>query len=70
MREKILAIIEEAGFGPADETSTFEALGMDSLDFICLINEMREHIGPISDEQARKMDKVGDLMEAFCSRIN
>ena len=68
MREELIEFIEdESGFSPVDEKTTFEEMGMDSLDFICLINDVREKFGTISDEQARGMNKVGDLLEVVCS---
>lgn len=68
MREKLISFIEEElDVHPVTTEMTFEELGMDSLDFICLINDLREKFGPIRDEQAQKMNKVGDLLEALCS---
>jgi acyl carrier protein len=67
MREKIIALIEEElDVHPVTPEMTFEELGMDSLDFICLINDVREKFGPISDDRAQKMNKVSDLLESFC----
>jgi acyl carrier protein len=67
--ELILDIIAEVADVPKSELrsdATFEKLGMDSLDFILLIQELRDRIGPITDEQAMKIESVGQLLEAFC----
>ena len=71
MREKLFALIEEqADFRPVIEETTFEEMGMDSLDFMLLIQEVRQNIGPITDEQAQKALKAGDLLEVVCSPTN
>lgn len=66
MREKLISIIErENDCTGVTESSTFESLGLDSLDFILIINEIRNEIGPISDADARKCETVGDLLRAI-----
>lgn len=64
---KLLTIISENVSGDVTITpeSTFEELGMDSLDFICMINEVREKVGPITDLKASKCEKVSDLLGQF-----
>ena len=44
---------------------TFKQLGMDSLDYILLIKEIRHKIGDISDKQAQEATKVSDLVAVF-----
>lgn len=66
MREKLIALIEEqADFRPVTEETTFEEMGMDSLDFMLLIQDVRSEIGTITDEQVQKLNTVGDLLRVL-----
>ena len=56
---------EEACCKDVTLESTFEELGIDSLDFICLLQEIRKKIGPITDEQAVGVHTVGDLFKVL-----
>jgi acyl carrier protein len=69
MREKLIALIQnELGDIEVTEKSTFVELGMDSLDYVLLIQEIRSEIGGISDEAARKALTVGDLLDHISIR--
>ena len=62
MREQLFAVIEEEmGIRPTEDM-TFADLGMDSLDFMCLIQEIRLKVGPITRQQAQSCLSVSDLI--------
>ena len=66
---KVLDIIKEE-LGVQEDVSpeaTFEELGLDSLDYICLINELRLKVGPITREQAQQCLKVSDLLAVYAN---
>lgn len=68
--DELLKLVEEAsGVSVASikPESTFEELGMDSLDFILLVNELRQYVGPITQAEAARCEKVSDLIDHFCS---
>ena len=54
-----------SGFEIVEPQMTFAELGLDSLDFICMINEVREKVGPIDDKTASQLYTVGDLLAHF-----
>jgi acyl carrier protein len=62
---KLLAIVSEVSGSEEQVTleHTFEKLGMDSLDFILMIQQVREKIGTISDADAARCETVGDLID-------
>ncbi len=65
MREKLIALIEsETGFKGAMDSTPIDALGIDSLDFICLLQMIRVELGPISNDAATSAQTVGDLIAA------
>lgn len=65
MREKLISLIEEqTEFRPILEETTFAQMGLDSLDFLLLLQEIRDQIGPVTDAQAIRAQKLGDLMVA------
>lgn len=65
MREKLIALIEEeVGATGVTESTLIEALGIDSLDFIALLQAIRADIGPISIDAATSASTVGDLIAA------
>lgn len=62
----ILSILEErSDVHPIGEEMSFEQLGMDSLDFIEAIQEVREKVGPVSEKQAQSCENVADLIKVF-----
>jgi acyl carrier protein len=65
LREKLIALIEEeVGATGVTESTLIEALGIDSLDFIALLQAIRADIGPISIDAATSASTVGDLIAA------
>lgn len=68
MKEKVIQIIADECDIPIDTItlqSTFVALGLDSLEYICLIQRMREDIGPVSEDAAIEAQNVQQLIEAL-----
>lgn len=66
LREKLIALIEsETGVANVTESTPIEALGVDSLDYISLIQTIRSDIGTVSIDKATSAQTVGDLMAAI-----
>lgn len=66
LSNKLLDLIrEESGVEVIKPNMTFEELGMDSLDFILLIQEVRDQIGPVTRQQAQECIKVSELLAIF-----
>ena len=64
--KQLLEIIEEETCTQnVTPDMTFEQLGMDSLDFICLINAICEKVGAITRAEAIKLKTVGDILAVF-----
>ena len=62
--QQLLGLIEEeTGVVGITPDMTFEQIGMDSLDYVLLIQEIRQKIGPLTTKQAQSCTKVGDLLE-------
>jgi acyl carrier protein len=66
----ISMVSEASGIAAENITadSTWEELGVDSLDFALLINEIREKIGPMSEVGAASSKNVGDLFDNISTR--
>jgi acyl carrier protein len=45
--------------------TTFDSLGIDSLDYLLIIQDVRREIGPVTDAQAYKVTTVGELLKVF-----
>lgn len=54
-------------FHPITEAMRFEEIGMDSLDFILIVNLIRDQVGPITRQQAQGCASVGDLIKAVAN---
>lgn len=65
--ELLLDLIKQELDVDAAPDMTFEELGMDSLDFVLLVQEIRDKIGPITDAQARRCTTVSDLLAVLKS---
>ena len=66
VKESLLDLIKEnCGLDVVTPEMTFAQLGMDSLDYILLIKDIREKIGPIGNHQAQSCEKVSDLLAVF-----
>jgi acyl carrier protein len=71
--QKVLAIVVEEADVPADSITletTFVDLGVDSLDFLCIINRIRNEVGPIPDSVMGSIEKVIDLAAAIGVSVN
>lgn len=69
--KKVLDIVVEETGLPSDQVtieSTFVDLGVDSLDFLCILSEVRKNVGPISDNFISQIEKVGDLAAAVWAK--
>lgn len=58
-------IKEEMGLTSVSPEMSFEECGMDSLDYILLIQEVRKKLGPVTTKQAQELTKVRDLIAIF-----
>lgn len=66
--QKVIDIVsEESDVSKEQFTSetTFVELGVDSLDFLCIVNRVRNEIGPIPDQMLGSIEKVIDLAAAI-----
>lgn len=65
----LLGIVrEDSGIDDVTLDSSFETLGVDSLDFILIVKDTREKIGPVSDEAVENITTVRDLLNIATSR--
>lgn len=65
MKKKIIEIIEsECAVENITEQTPIEALGLDSLDYIHLLNSIRFGVGNISVDMATSAQTVGELIQA------
>ena len=64
--QKVLAIVkEEICSNDITPETTFIELGVDSLDFLCIINRVRNEVGPIQNSMIGSIEKVVDLAAAI-----
>lgn len=62
-QERLLSLIDREVGKPATLESTFEALSVDSLEFVCLMQAIEEEFGvTIPDAEYVSLNKVGDLL--------
>jgi acyl carrier protein len=65
MREKLLDLIQdETGIASISEAMPLEDLGMDSLEFLDLLELIRKKIGRVDTGKATEANTVGELMAA------
>jgi acyl carrier protein len=65
MREKILLLIRrETGIEDVTDSTRIEALGIDSLEFVSILQEIRNRIGKVSTKDAVEAGTVGELIAA------
>jgi acyl carrier protein len=71
MREKIIKIIEKHAARPVHEHSTFEALEMDSLEFLDTLAEIEGELGvpQTPDAAIAKMKTVADVADYFMGKL-
>ncbi len=74
LQKKVIAAIAEVGNQSADEItldSTFEDLGIDSLNGFDLLCNLEDELGVvISDEDARKITTVKDVVDCITPLIS
>lgn len=71
MREKLFALIEEQlgvpkGYVKPEHQLSF--MGMDSLDFLELIQTIREKIYPVTNKEMIECDTVADILAVLESK--
>jgi acyl carrier protein len=72
MRDKVLAIVaQETGADPEtlQDGTEIDSLGMDSLEFIHLMLEIRDQLADIPDSALPAIVTVGDLVRAVEARV-
>jgi acyl carrier protein len=70
--QKVIDIVsEESGFSAKQVTlnTTFVELGVDSLDFLAILAEVREKVGPVGDVFVSRIETVSDLAAAVGAEI-
>lgn len=65
MRDKVLEVIAEEVGHPVNEGDLLDDLGLDSLDFINLMMQLREKAGPIEDSQFPSFRTVADIVAFY-----
>ena len=73
LTDRVRAIVAKTAKRPADEVelaSTFEQLGLDSLDGVEIVYELEEEFGiTIPNEAARGVRSVGDVVLALRDQL-
>jgi len=65
--QKVLAIVADEADVSTDSVTletTFVDLDVDSLDFLCIVNRVRNEIGPVPNSVLGSIEKVVDLAAA------
>lgn len=62
--EKVRAIVTEECCEKVDAETSFVALGIDSLEFLCIVNRVRNEVGPVDDVMISQIRTVKDLAAA------
>jgi len=66
VREKLFLLLErELGAKNLDESTTLEAMGIDSLEFVSLMQCIGHEIKFIPESKYHALNTVGDLLEAL-----
>lgn len=71
--EKVLKIVAEESGLPAEQITldtTFTEIGVDSLDFLCIIAEVRKNVGPVADVFVSRIEKISDLAAAVGAKCD
>lgn len=64
IQNKILALIEDKGYGKVEPSEEFSAIGFDSLDLVELIMEIEKAFNiSIQDEETFGLKTVSDAVE-------
>ena len=70
--QKVMEITaEEAGVKVEELTleTSFAEIGVDSLDFLAILAEVREKVGPVADAFITRIETIGDLAAAVGVQI-
>lgn len=62
--DKVKAIVEEEADEHVSAETSFVALGIDSLEFLCIVNRVRCEIAPIDEMMISQIRTVKDLAAA------
>lgn len=63
--EQLLGIIKEEFEQEVTASTTFEQMGIDSLDYLLLLQQVKKKIGPVVDEKAMTCNTVGELLSVI-----
>jgi len=65
--EKVLSIVSrETGAGKLTAETSIDSLGLDSLEFVSLLQEIEKELGKNpDDEKVLGVETIGDLIKAF-----
>lgn len=67
--EQLLKILEEQLGEKVSLDTSFEEMGMDSLDFMEFITEIRSTLGPVSDKEVFSLTKPRDVLNLLDAKI-
>lgn len=62
--DKVQAIVSEESCEKVEADTSFVVLGLDSLEFLCIVNRVRNEIGPVDDMMISQIRTVKDLAAA------
>jgi acyl carrier protein len=63
--EKVIAVIfSETGTDGITRDTRLDSLGLDSLEFVCLMKEIQETVADVPDAEWARMETVGEIAEA------
>jgi acyl carrier protein len=62
--DKVRVIVEEESDELVTADMSFVALGLDSLEFLCVVNRVRNELGPVDDTMISQIRTVKDLAAA------
>ena len=63
--EKVIAVISaETGAGQVSASTRLDSLGLDSLEFVCLMQAIQNTVADVPDGEWASMETVGDIAEA------
>jgi len=63
--DKLIELIKEETGCVVDPSTQIDSLGIDSLDFIALVQAIRSEIGPLDLNKAAAAMTVGDLLKVI-----
>lgn len=66
----MIIVMEETDLKNLSSESRFDEIGVDSLDFLCIVNRVRNEIGPIDNLMLGSIEKIIDLASAVEVSVN